>query len=51
MEAFKDWEKIFSESNDKILICPNMTLKQKVLGWCVNRHYWLIIKIWIFFKK
>ena len=51
IEAYKRWNELFAEENKYVLCCPNMTVRQKVLGWCISHGWWFVAKIWIRFKK
>lgn len=49
--AFRKWKTLFEESNRFVWSCPNLTVKQKVLGWSVAHDYWFIVKLWFVFKN
>jgi len=51
IKSFQQWKMLFEEENSYVLSCPNMTLKQKVLGWSVCHGWWFVVQIWIFLKK
>lgn len=51
LESFQKWKSIYSEANSHILACPNMTLKQRVLGWLIMHNYYLPINLWVMIKK
>lgn len=50
MNAYMNWKNLFTQENRYILKCPNMTVKQKVLGWCIDHNWWFMARIWICFK-
>ena len=51
IKSFQQWKMLFEEENSYVLSCPNMTLKQKVLGWSISHGWWFVAKIWIFLIK
>ena len=51
INSFKRWEELFTEANRNILSCPNMSLRQRILGWCIHHDWWFVAKIWIWIKK
>jgi len=51
IKSFQQWKEQFAEANSYVLRCPNMTLRQKILGWSVSHGWWFVIKIWIQIKK
>ena len=51
IKSFKKWRELFSETGKYVLSCPNMTLRQKVLGWSIDHEWWIVVKSWIFVKK
>lgn len=50
IEAFMNWKNLFTRSNRYVLKCPNMTLRQKVLGWCISHDWWLVARVWMRLK-
>ena len=51
IKYFQQWKALFPEANDYVLSCPNMTLRQKILGWSISHGCWIVAKIWIYIKK
>jgi glycosyltransferase involved in cell wall biosynthesis len=51
IQSFRIWKELFEEENKYVLSCPNMTLKQRILGWCIHQGWWMIAKIWIKVKN
>jgi glycosyltransferase involved in cell wall biosynthesis len=51
LASFRIWKSLFPEANDYVWSCPNMTQRQKILGWCINNEWWTIAKIWINVKN
>jgi len=49
--SFKMWRDLFPGDNKDIWSCPNMTWRQKLLGWSISHNYWVIARIWISLKK
>lgn len=49
MEAFIIWKNLFAEENRYVLGCPNMTGRQRVLGWCIDHNWWLVAKLWVYY--
>jgi hypothetical protein len=51
LKAFKIWKDLFAEENKYVLSCPNMTLRQRILGWCISHEWWAVAKIWVNLKQ
>ena len=51
LKSFIQWKGLFSEENSYVWSCPNMTLRQKILGWSIQHNWWIIAKCWIQVKK
>ena len=51
INSFKRWKEQFTEANKYVLSCPNMTLRQKMLGWSISRGWWIVAKSWICIKR
>ena len=51
INSLKRWKEQFAEANPYILSCPNMTLRQKILGWSISCGWWFVAKSWIQVKK
>jgi len=51
INSFKKWKEQFAEANKYVLSCPNMTLRQKILGWSISHGWWFVAKTWIWIKK
>jgi glycosyltransferase involved in cell wall biosynthesis len=51
LQAFKIWKDLFAEENKHVLSCPNMTLRQRILGWSIEHDWWIISKMWICVKR
>ena len=51
MQSFQKWKELFKEENRYVLCCPNMTLRQKILGWSISHGWWFVATIWIRIKK
>ena len=50
IQTFQQWKELFKEENKYVLSCPNMTLRQKMLGWSISHGWWFVAKIWIYIK-
>lgn len=51
MDAFISWKELYTEENRYVLRCPNMTWRQRVLGWCIDQGWWFVPKLWIYMRK
>ena len=51
LKSFQRWRELFKEANNYVLCCPNMTLRQKILGLNISLGWWMVAKIWIHYKK
>jgi len=51
INKFQQWKELFAEANSHVLSCPNMTLRQRILGWSISHGWWFVAKIWIQIKK